>query len=59
MVVGAAMLGITGAFVPIPIDSVIATVDGGWDEFGRGFSQGADAEAANPPGVSQFKVKNR
>lgn len=57
--IGLAMLGMTGSFIPIPIDSVIATVAGGWGEFGRGFTQGADAEAENPPGVSKFKVKNR
>ena len=56
---GAVMMGLSGGFVPIPIDSLIATFDGGWDEFGRGFTQGADAEAEHPPGVSKFKVKNR
>ena len=60
IVIGTATLGITGGFVPVPIDSVIATVsEGGWDEFTRGFTEGADAEAKNPPGVSKFKVKNR
>jgi hypothetical protein len=57
--IGLVTLGMSGAFIPIPIDSVIATVSGGWDEFGRGFTEGADAEAESPPGVSKFKVKNR
>jgi hypothetical protein len=57
--IGLAMLGMTGAFIPIPVDSLIATFDGGWSEFGRGFTEGADAEAKSPPGVSKFKVKNR
>jgi hypothetical protein len=56
--IGLAMLGITGAFIPIPVDSLIATMNGGWDEFGRGFTEGADAEAESPPGVSKFRVKN-
>ena len=59
IIIGCVTLGMSGAFIPIPIDSVMATVDGGWDEFWRGFTEGADAEAASPPGVSEFKVKNR
>ena len=59
--VGLALLGMTGSFIPIPIDSIVATVfsDGGWSEFGRGFTEGADADAEQPPGVSRFEVKNR
>ena len=56
--VGFAMLGISGAFIPIPIESVTATAMGNWDEFGRGFT-GADADAQNPPEVEDFTVKNR
>lgn len=58
---GAITLGWWGTFVPIPVDSVIATVasDDGWSEMGRGFTEGADAEAEQPVPVSQFKVKNR
>lgn len=61
IVIGFAMLGITGTFIPIPVDSVLATftADDGWGEFGRGFSEGADAEAKVPPGASKFRVKNR
>jgi len=55
---GVVTLGVSGAFIPIPVDSLIATFNGGWGEFGRGFTQGADAEAKNPPGVSKFRVKN-
>ena len=57
--VGLATLGITGGFVPIPIESLTATFMGNWDEFGRGFTEGADAEAQTPPTVGHFKVKNR
>jgi hypothetical protein len=59
--IGAVTLGWWGVFVPIPIDSVIGTVtsDEGWSEMGRGFTEGADAEAAQPVPVSQFRVKNR
>lgn len=55
--IGFALLGLTGSFVPIPVDSLIATIDGGWGEFGRGFVAGGSAKT--PPGVSSFKVKNR
>jgi hypothetical protein len=57
--IGLGLLGITGAFIPIPIDSLVATFNGNWDEFGRGFTEGADAEAQEPPSVSEFRVKNR
>ncbi len=59
ILIGTAMLGLTGSFIPLPIDSLAATVMGGWGEFGRGFTEGADAEAKSPPGVSKFRVKNR
>ncbi|NOT32528.1 MAG: hypothetical protein HOP15_18965 [Planctomycetes bacterium] len=59
ILIGVVTLGMSGAFIPLPIDSVIATVMGGWGEFGRGFTEGADAEAKIPPGVSRFRVKNR
>ncbi len=59
VIIGVATLGMTGSFVPIPLDSLMATFDGGWGEFWRGFTEGADAEAESPPGVSKFKVKNR
>jgi len=57
--VGLITLGMSGAFIPVPLDSVGATIFGGWDEFGRGFTEGADAEADFPPSVGKFKVKNR
>lgn len=61
LVIGAVTLGWWGVFVPIPVDSVIATVvsEDGFGEMGRGFTEGADAEAAQPVPVSQFRVKNR
>ncbi len=55
--IGLGLLGITGTFIPIPVDSLIATVDGNWDEFGRGFVGGGSART--PPSVGSFKVKNR
>lgn len=57
--IGLAMLGITGSFIPIPIDSLVATANGNWGEFWRGFTEGADAEAEEPPPVRDFRVKNR
>jgi len=57
--IGLGILGISGSFVPIPIESILATVFGGWGEFGRGFTQGAKGNAIKPPGVSDFEVKNR
>jgi hypothetical protein len=59
--IGAVTLGWWGTFVPIPVDSVIATFasEDGFSEMGRGFTEGADAEAAKPVPTSQFRVKNR
>ncbi len=59
ILLGFVALGASGGFVPIPVDSLLATFDGGWGEFFRGFTEGANAEAESPPGVSKFKVKNR
>jgi len=55
--VGVVTLGLSGAFIPIPIDSLAATVDGGWGEFWDGFT--GDTEAESPPPPSEFRVKNR
>lgn len=57
MFIGAATAGISGTFVPIPLDSVMATAYGGWGEFGRGFTGGGNAE--DPPSVREFRVRNR
>jgi hypothetical protein len=59
VIMGLVTLGTSGGFVPIPIDSVLATVCGGWREFGRGFTRGAAGNYENPPGVNRFEVKNR
>jgi len=61
LIIGTVTLGWWGTFIPIPIDSVMATLvsEEGWSEMGRGFSEGADAEADSPVPVSQFRVKNR
>ncbi|MSR62362.1 MAG: hypothetical protein EXS08_07955 [Planctomycetes bacterium] len=56
---GVATLAMSGSFIPVPVDSVIATVFGGWGEFGRGFTEGANAQAETPPSVGRFRVKNR
>jgi len=59
IVIGCVMLGITGGFIPIPVDSLIATFGpGGWTEFKQGFTEGADAEPESPPQPSKFRVKN-
>jgi hypothetical protein len=60
--IGIAMMGLSGAFIPIPVDSLVATLFSGkqgYEEFGRGFTEGADAEAKGPPSVGKFRVKNR
>jgi len=60
---GIVLVGTSGAFVPIPVDSLIATTFGGWGEFWDGitgtFTGGGEAEAEKPVGTSKFKVKNR
>jgi hypothetical protein len=63
---GVVTLAWSGAFLPIPIDSVMTTVFGGqpaWSEFGHGvagtFTGKGDAEAQTPPLPSEFRVKNR
>ncbi len=60
---GAVMSGWTGAFIPIPVDSLVATFAGGWDEFGEGFSSTFSDEGGEerdqPPRPSKFRVKNR
>jgi len=55
---GFGLLGLTGAFIPIPLDSVIASfAPGGGSEFARGFEGGDSAKS--PPSVGKFRVKNR
>jgi len=57
--IGFTTLGIWGTFVPIPIDSLTATIvsPDGWEEFWDGFTAGGSAKS--PPPVSQFRVRNR
>jgi len=62
--IGAATLGIWGTFVPLPIDSVSATIFtgwfDGWDGFGEfvdGFTAGGSAKS--PPSPGSFRVRNR
>jgi hypothetical protein len=59
---GLVTLGMTGSFIPVPVDSVGATVLGGppaWGEFVDGFTGGGGAVAEEPPSNSRFRVKNR
>jgi hypothetical protein len=51
-------LGVSGGFVPLPVDSILGTICGGWGEFGRGFTRGASGNYENPPSASRFEVKN-
>ena len=56
--IGFGLLGLTGAFIPVPVDSLIATfLPGGGSEFARGFEGGGSAKT--PPSVGSFRVKNR
>ncbi len=60
---GLITLGWSGAFIPIPVDSLVATIAGGWGEFFGGFADtftgDTGEKAENPPGTSRFRVKNR
>jgi hypothetical protein len=60
---GLVTLGWTGAFIPIPVDSLVATVDGGWGEMWDGvantFTGDTGSKIESPPGTSKFEVKNR
>ena len=56
--------GASGAFVPVPVDSLIATfTPGGFAEFGKGVSDTISGEytgeRGSPPKPSKFKVRNR
>jgi hypothetical protein len=63
--IGAATLGITGVFVPLPFDSLVATgtdvkntlTNDEKNEFKAGFT--GDSSALNPPSVNEFRVRNR
>ncbi len=60
---GTVLLVWTGTFIPIPVDSLIATFTAdGWEEFGDSFSDtftGDEDERVKPPPPRKFKVKNR
>lgn len=63
---GVVSLAWSGAFLPIPVDSVLTTVFGGqpaWSEFGQGvagtFTGGGDTQSQVPPTPAEFRVKNR
>jgi hypothetical protein len=62
---GLVTLGWSGAFIPIPVDSLIATTTTGagwaelWDGVANTFTGDTGSELASPPGTSKFKVKNR
>ena len=61
---GGALLALSGAFIPIPIGSVLGTLEeGGWQEFGEGvsstFSGSFHRTLDSPPSVDEFRVRNR
>lgn len=61
--VGAGMSALTGAFIPIPIGSLLGTFEeGGFEEFGSGLGQSLtfryDGELPSPPPVEDFEIKN-
>ncbi len=64
IVIGSFLLGWTGAFLPLPIDSLIATLSpGGLSEFGSGisdtFTGDWHGELGEPVPPSKFKVRHR
>jgi len=64
LAVGAAFAAAGGPFLPIPIGSVIGTIEpGGWSEFtegmGRTFSGSFGYELEQPPAPSEFRVRRR
>lgn len=63
VVMGIALLGVTGTFVPIPLDSVLGTVLGGVEEFDRGMVDTLNFDVPSqgklPPGSESFRVKNK
>lgn len=64
IVVGGALSGSSaGSFIPIPIDSIIATFEeGGWEEFRAGFGEQEAPRSRhtrhNPPPTSEFKLNH-
>lgn len=57
---GAAAAGWSGAFVPIPLDSVLALFsDGGTGEFYDSMTGDWEPITNSPPSVKSFKVKHR
>ena len=64
IVIGGAIAAATGTFIPLPIDSLIATFSpGGPEEFRDGvsdtFSGDWRGERGKPPSPSKFKVRRR
>lgn len=60
---GGAMSALTGAFIPIPIGSLLGTFEeGGFSEFGAGVGESLtfsyDGDLPTPPPVEDFRVKN-
>ncbi|MEX1026083.1 MAG: hypothetical protein WD226_13495 [Planctomycetota bacterium] len=60
---GAGMSALTGAFIPIPVGSLLGTFEeGGFKEFGDGIVQSLtfsyDNELPAPPPVEDFRIKN-
>lgn len=64
LAMGSGLLALSGAFIPVPVGSLIGTFeDGGWDEFEEGisntFSGSFRRTLDDPPSVDEFEVKNR
>jgi len=64
LIFGFAFTGISGAFIPIPVDSLIGTVTpGGPSEFGEGvvdtFTGDWTGKLPDPPPPGKFEVHNR
>jgi hypothetical protein len=64
LMIGAALAVSTGTFVPLPIGSILGTLEkGGGEEFRQGIEQTARGDLRGsidqPPSVEEFRVRNR
>lgn len=64
LAMGGIMLGATGTYIPIPVDSLLALMEpGGVSEFGEGVQMAVTGnlrrERRLPPPPAEFQVKNR
>ncbi len=61
---GLGLLAITGAFIPIPVGSILGTIEeGGAEEFGQGvhttLTGSYGQRLGQPPSVEEFRVRNQ